>query len=290
VLVNGKVVVSRDVLFDEQCKKADNVVDTSSENVGDGVFIELDVGSDDVAPVLEHVNAAAEQGGGDVAQEPEQQADVGAQQQQEAVAEVGDAVQQQQPDGQHQHGYNLRTNRRKPGEWYKATANVAEVVCDDEPQTLEEAMASAAADLWKQAMDASLLANCTWELSDVPTGVKPIPCKWVFKIKRDAKGNIERYKARLVAKGYKQVAGVDFDEVYAPVSKHHTLRLLLAVVAKLDLELHQLDIKTAFLNGELEEDIYMVQPPGYDSGDKSVACHLKKALYGLRQAPRATIS
>jgi ATP-binding cassette subfamily B (MDR/TAP) protein 1 len=136
----------------------------------------------------------------------------------------------------------------------------------------------------------SLHKNNTWELVECPKGAKPVPVKWVFKIKRDATGNIERFKARLVAKGYKRREGIDFTEFYAPVSKHSTLRALLAIAAVQDLDLKQLDTKTAFLNGELEEEIYMVQLPGFEEGGKSVVCKLKKALYGLRQAPRAWYS
>ena len=159
-----------------------------------------------------------------------------------------------------------------------------------DPLTADEALAGPDAELWRKAMDEemqSLLENKTWTLEELPPGVLPIPVKWVFKIKRDGQGNIERYKARLVAKGFKQRAGIDFNEVFAPVSKHITLRALLGLVATENWELHHLDIKTAFLNGTLEESIYMVQPPGYEQGGVNIVCHLQKSLYGLKQAPRA---
>lgn len=197
----------------------------------------------------------------------------------ESDAEMGDA------------GVRPHRARQPPGEWWKAQKKARVMVASvQEPATREEALQSENAQDWIQAMDdemASLHANSTWQLEQLPDGVKSIPCKWVFKVKHDAQGNIERFKARLVAKGYKQQAGVDFDEVYAPTSKYATLRALLALAAAEDMEIHQLDIKTAFLNGELEETVYMQQPPGYEEGEPGTYCHLQRALYGLRQAPRS---
>jgi hypothetical protein len=176
---------------------------------------------------------------------------------------------------------------RRQTQFFTAQAAAAAEV---EPATLEEALASPHADEWRKAMADemdSLRQNGTWTLETAPMGFKPIPVKWVFKIKRGADGKIERYKARLVAKGFKQVEGVDYTEVFAPVSKHGTLRAFLALVAERDLELEHLDVKTAFLNGDLEEEIYMQQPPGFEEGSAGTVCRLRKTLYGLKQAPRA---
>ncbi|PRW61567.1 Retrovirus-related Pol poly from transposon TNT 1-94 isoform B [Chlorella sorokiniana] len=152
-------------------------------------------------------------------------------------------------------GYKITGRKRDLGAAHSAIIQ--------EPASLEEAQASEQAEQWQQAADdemASLLAYNTWELEPVPPGadmapgVKPIPVKWVFKIKRDANGNVERYKARLVAKGFLQQEGIDYEEVFAPVSKYTTVRTVLAQAAAQDMEIHQIDIKTAFLYGELEED------------------------------------
>ena len=119
--------------------------------------------------------------------------------------------------------------------------------------------------------------------TELPVGVKPLPSRLVFNVKRDGQGQLDKYKARLVAKGFKQVPGRDYDEVFAPTAQHVTLRLLLAYASAHDLEVDQLDVKTAFLNGDLNEEVYIKLPP--ELGGKILRLH--KALYGLKQAARA---
>ncbi|CAI7858368.1 unnamed protein product [Closterium sp. NIES-54] len=157
-----------------------------------------------------------------------------------------------------------------------------------EPATLKEALESSDAEEWKKAMESELKIieeNGTWELVELLEGHKAITSKWLFKIKSDANGNIERYKSRLVAKGYQQKEKVDYKELFAPVVKPTTLRTLLAGAAIKGWVVKQMDVTTTFLNGVLEEEIFMAQPEGFDDGSGRVL-KLKKALYGLKQAPR----
>ena len=159
---------------------------------------------------------------------------------------------------------------------------------DDEPSTYAEAMSHPDAEQWKAACAEELLAFTKAELYDEverPRGRKVIDCKWVFKIKHGPDGEIVKYKARLVAKGFTQVEGIDYTETFAPVTKFSSIRILLALAAKHDLEIHQMDIKSAFLNGDLEEEIFMEAPPGFRE-DKTTVWKLWKSLYGLKQASR----
>jgi len=131
-----------------------------------------------------------------------------------------------------------------------------------------------------------LLENKTWELVKLPKGRKTLQNKWVYKIKHEGEGKKERYKARLVVKGFAQKEGIDFNEIFSPIVKMSSIRIILGLVSTLDLECEQLDVNTAFLHGELEEEIYMEQPEGFKTkGKENLVCKLKKSLYGLKQAP-----
>ncbi|KZV46385.1 hypothetical protein F511_16024 [Dorcoceras hygrometricum] len=129
--------------------------------------------------------------------------------------------------------------------------------------------------------------NKTWDLVTLPQGRKFIGNRWVYKIKRDGNNQVERYRARLVVKGYAQKEDIDFNEIFSPVVQLNTFRVVLALCAVFDLHLEQLDVKTVFLHGDLEEEIYMLQPEGFaEIGKENLVCRLKKSLYGLKQTPR----
>ena len=162
------------------------------------------------------------------------------------------------------------------------------LVMGDEPATFAEAQGKPC---WEKAMIeemSSIEENNTWTLVDLPPGHRPIGLKWVFKVKRNETGAIVKYKARLVAKGYVQQQGVDYDEVFAPVARMESVRMILAIAARERWLVHHMDVKSAFLNGELTEEVYVQQPPGFTAaGHDGKVLRLRKALYGLRQAPRA---
>ena len=121
----------------------------------------------------------------------------------------------------------------------------------------------------------SMSQTKVWSLVDLPYGCRPIECKWVFKTKCDAKRQVERFKARLVAKGYSQREGIDFKETFSPVSTKDSLRIIMTIVAYFDLELHQMDVRTSFLNGDIVEDVYMSQPISFEEvGKEHMVCKL----------------
>ncbi|RVX22336.1 Retrovirus-related Pol polyprotein from transposon TNT 1-94 [Vitis vinifera] len=147
-------------------------------------------------------------------------------------------------------------------------ASFFEDVFPCEPQTFKEAVNSTEGLMWKEAIKSeidSILQNHTWELVDLPPGCKPLSSKWIFKRKMKVDGSIDKYKARLVIKGYRQTEGLDYFDTYSPVTRINSIRMVLAIAALRNLEIHQMDVKTAFLNGDLDEEIYMEQPEGFSA-------------------------
>ncbi|KAM2503789.1 hypothetical protein PS1_037777 [Malus domestica] len=162
---------------------------------------------------------------------------------------------------------------------------------DCEPVDFQEAVQDTK---WRKAIDEEIEAiqkNDTWELAILPKGHKAIRVKWVYKTKKNANGEVERYKARLMANGYSQRVGIDYDEVFAPVARLETIRLLISLAAQNKWKIQQMDVKSVFLNGVLEEEVYIQQSTGYEiKGHEDKVMKLKKVIYGLKQAPRASNS
>jgi hypothetical protein len=161
---------------------------------------------------------------------------------------------------------------------------------EDEPKSISEAIDSAEVKLWKDTMVEdmeTLHKNETWDLVKLHSGRNHAGKKWVFKKKMNTVGQVEKFKARLVAKGYSLVEGVNFGEIFSHVVKLNSIRVLMYLVAKSDLEIEQIDVKTMFLHGDLKEEIYMKQPKGFlVKGMKDLVCKLKISPYGLKQSPR----
>lgn len=182
--------------------------------------------------------------------------------------------------------YNLRSrNNLKKPERFEADNLKVVMIGEAEQIDFEEAVK---VDEWKTAMNEeynSLITNNTWILTEAPENQKVLTSKWVFKIKNDNDGKLLKYKARLVIRGFLQEYGIDYNETFSPVARYDSIRLILAFSATVNYCLMNFDVKTAFLHGDIDEDIYMVQPQGYSDGSNRV-CKLKKSLYGLKQAPK----
>ena len=182
--------------------------------------------------------------------------------------------------------------RRPPARYVEECHVTSNLTADniDEPSNVHEAVTGEYSSEWKSDVESeynSLLENNTWDLVPPPENKNVVGSKWVYKVKRNADGSVERFKARLVAQGYSQSQGIDYEEVFAPVARYNSIRSLLAVGNVCDWEIHQMDVKTAFLQGELEEEIYLKQPDGFIDKDRpDHVCKLKKSIYGLKQAAR----
>ncbi|KAL5795724.1 hypothetical protein ACOSQ2_000544 [Xanthoceras sorbifolium] len=249
---NRKIVRSRDVIFNENLMYKDRSIAESSSSTTEAETKEF--------AEFEEIS------GSDVQISPE------------TVQEELDAPE-------------LRRSSRvpKPIQRYSPSLHYLLLTDSGEPECYDEAMQVEDSVKWESAMRDemdSLMSNQTWELAELPPGKKALHNKWVFRIKEEHNGN-KRYKARMVVKGFQQKEGIDYNEIFSPVVKLTTIRLVLKIVAAENLHLEQLDVKTAFLHGDLEEEIYMRQPEGFkEAGKENLVCRIKKSLYGLKQAPR----
>ncbi|GJW78375.1 zinc finger, CCHC-type containing protein [Tanacetum coccineum] len=181
--------------------------------------------------------------------------------------------------------YLVEGSRDQVGSQYTYCYNI-----EEDPRTYNEAMQSRDASFWKEAIDdeiGSIMENNTWVLSNLHPGCKPLGCKWILKRKMKVDEIIDKFKARLVIQGFRQKEGIDYFDTYAPVARITTIRLLLALAAIHNLVIHQMDVKTTFLNGDLDEEVYMKQPERFVMpGNEHKVCKLVKSLYGLKQAPK----
>ena len=198
--------------------------------------------------------------------------------------ELVDEVHAAPPDILNENRHSTR-QRRAPdhyGEWVTLASN--------EVSSYKEAINSSEKDDWIKAMGKemeSMKTNKVWNLVNLPNDKKSVGCKWVYKKKLNEYGEIEKYKARLVAQGYSLKQGEDYDETFAPVVRFESIRTIIALATQHDMCLHQMDVSSAFLNGELDEEIYLRQPEGYaEKGKEHLVCRLNRSIYGLKQSPR----
>lgn len=177
-----------------------------------------------------------------------------------------------------------------PERFCNYVALVTDIV-DSEPGSFDEAFAH---QVWRDAMVeeySSITENDVWEVVPRPEGKSVVTSRWHYKVKFAADGSVEKYKSRFVARGFSQIEGVDYGETFAPVARYTSIRSVIALAAKMGWRIHQMDVKIAFLHGEIEEEIYIEQPQGFETRDaENHVCRLKKALYGLKQALRAWYS
>jgi hypothetical protein len=242
-----KITINRDVIFDESSLIKSNVdVQMKQQEVPKYQKIQFETGSNTDENEHEQVSE-------DVHEEVPAEENVD-----------GDDIQQIVDEPQ----TSLRSTRVivPPRRYDDFVSSVSLSTKDDEPSCYQEAVKGSNSDKWKEAMKnemKSLERNATWDMVKIPRDRKTVGCKWVYKLKKGVDDKVERYKARLVVKGYSQKEGIDFHEIFSPVVKTISIRIVLALVALLDLDLEQLDVKIGFLHGDLDEEIYREQPEGF---------------------------
>ena len=272
-----KVVVSRDIKFQESLKECEEKVQLPLQDIG----IEQEEPEESTDSSMKTDKTSDEEHTDTEIEEESQQPS--------STRRLRDRSTLKKPE--HLDDYVMITEDLVNGsEHLDGYVMIAEDLADktEYPETFEEAVSSKNHTEWKKAMNseiASLEENRTWDLVNLPQDAKAIPCKWVFRLKTNPDGTIDKYKARLVIKGFSQRRGIDYNQTFSPVARMGTIRSVLSIVASEQMHLTQFDVSTAFLYGKLEETIYMQQPTGYSDGTDKV-CLLRKSLYGLKQAPR----
>jgi hypothetical protein len=280
-----KIIVSRDVIFDEtrgwdwdnKEKQKDSSIIVNEESDGelaDAAQVNENAGENAGDEDTEFVDPTNENNSTDA----------------EDQDDVSEDTDDDQPRARRVPGHLRDYVIGREAEEDQELHNYAVYCNDDDPISYDDASKT---NVWRKAMDLeieSIEKNNTWELTTLPEGVKAIGVKWVYKTKYNENGEVDKHKARLVAKGYSQKYGIDYHEVFAPVARWDTIRTVIALAASKGFSVYQLDVKSAFLHGDLTEDIHVEQPLGYQKGGNNMVYKLKKALYGLRQAPRAWYS
>ena len=271
--VNKKIVRSRDVVFFED-ETIEDIVKQKKQATTPQV-----VDMDQIPSLVVHGNH-----GGDDDTEGASSSQGDDQSSEDEDADVDDTLEEPQQEQLRRTSRVRRPSSRYPPHEYLLLTDAGELSC------YEEAMSDEHKNHWLEAMEDemnSLHENNTFELVKLPKGKKALKNKWVYRLKSEENSSQPRYKARLVVKGFAQKQGIDFDEIFSPVVKMSSIRVVLGMAATMDLEVEQLDVKTTFLHGDLEEEIYMEQPEGFAiAGKEHLVCKLNKSLYGLKQAPR----
>ncbi|KAK1427083.1 hypothetical protein QVD17_15766 [Tagetes erecta] len=290
-LGNGKpkIIVSRNVVFRESMFYKDTLCSlklTTDSDVKKGISIEVEY--DEIEEDIPELMTETSKGGSGIESSPQQSQTTKEQSQTTKTHDV--------PESSVAKAKGVRkkvkpAKFRDEGDLTAFVFTAAEMESMIEPLSYKEALESAEKGKWLQAMTEemeSLHQNKTWVLVDRPKDKRVVDSKWLYKVKSGlTEDDPPRFKARLVARGFTQIEGVDYNEVFSPVVKHSSIRIILSLVASRDYELEQLDVKTAFLHGNLDEVIYMKQPMGFEElGKENQVCLLKRSLYGLKQSPR----